>query len=235
VRQELDVNFAVTVDESYWRQRIGVGRLTWGDHPLLNDTTFQKLVPLKSVTFRGPQVAVSEPAAADDVVVRLSPEGWQKPPLPAIVARKFGKGRVVYCPVALDAGLWSYAYPYQRRLLARAVEWAARTPAPITVTAPMCVQTSAYTQADGNGRRTIVHLFNGMNTTANHGLPAMDVPLREEVVPIHGIRVQFREGTFRQFHLEPGNRTVSVTREGATTTVLVPPLEIHAMLVAESA
>jgi len=33
----------------------------------------------------------------------------------------------------------------------------------------------------------IVHLCSDLNTTAFHALPGDDVPLREEVVPIHGI------------------------------------------------
>jgi hypothetical protein len=119
-------------------------------------------------------------------------------------------------------------------LLARAIEWAAREPAPLAVTAPMCVQVNAMTQADAAGRRTVVHLFNGLNTTANHGLPAMDVPLREETVPIHGIRVEFRSGNFTRFHLEPGNIPIEAQRAGETATLTLPPLEIHAMLVAEA-
>ena len=39
---------------------------------------------------------------------------------------------------------------------------------------------------------SIVHLFNDVNTTAGHGHPAEEVPLREEVMPIHDITVTFR-------------------------------------------
>src|SRR5206468_10708802 len=109
-----------------------------------------------------------------------------QPLLPAAVLRRFGAGRVIYFAAGLDAALWGYAYPYQRRLLARALEWAARAPAPLSVAAPMCVQASYFTQTGPEGRRLVLHLFNGLNTTADHGLPAMEVPLREEVVPIHG-------------------------------------------------
>ena len=49
--------------------------------------------------------------------------------------------------------MWSYAYPYQRRLLARAVEFVARTPAPIFVQAPLCVQATYFVQTDKTGRR----------------------------------------------------------------------------------
>ncbi len=186
-----------------------------------------------SAIFRGPQVLVSEPKQASEVVVRMKPEGWDKAPAPAAVLRSFGAGRVAYFPAAIDAALWSYAYPYQRRLLVRAIEWAARTPAPIAVTAPLCVQATYFTQTHQQKRRIVVHLFNGMNTTANHGLPAMDVPLREEVVPIHGVEVRFHKDAPKRFLSEPGGQAVQVRREGETTIVLVPPLDIHAMLVGE--
>ena len=163
----------------------------------------------------------------------MKPEGPDATLLPAAVLRTFGKGRVAYFAAAIDAALWSYAYPYQRRLLARALEWSAAKPAPIAVTAPMCVQATYFTQAEEAGRRSIIHLFNGLNTTANHGLPATEVPLREEMVPIHGIEVRFNEQAPRSFHLEPGNRTVQRRQDGRVTAVELPPLEIHALLVGE--
>ena len=55
----------------------------------------------------------------------MKPEGRDRT-LPAGIVRTFGKGRVVYLAAGMDAALWVYAYPYQRRLLARAIEWAAR-------------------------------------------------------------------------------------------------------------
>ncbi len=232
-RRELDPNFAVTVDENYWKQRGGVATLTWTDHPLVRDGRLRQLVPRRSVTFRGPLVRISRPKDAAAVALLMTVEGADKEPLPAAVARTFGKGRVVYLAAAVDAALWSYAYPYQRRLLARALEWAAREPAAVAVTAPMCVQTSSFVQTEGDKRRLVVHLFNGINTTANHGLPAMDVPLREETVPVHGIEVRFLRDAPRSFHVEPGNREPRVRRMGTTTVVEVPPLDVHAMLVGE--
>src|SRR5262249_58625799 len=101
---------------------------------------------------------VSEPPQADEVALRMRPEGSAAAPLPAAVLRRFGEGRVAYFAAAIDAALWSYAYPYQRRLLARALEWAAGAPAPVAVTAPMCVQATYWTQADGDARRLAVHL-----------------------------------------------------------------------------
>jgi hypothetical protein len=134
-------------------------------------------------------------AEVGEVALRMKPEGWKKPPLPAAVLRSFGAGRVAYFPAAVDAVLWSYAYPYQRRLLVRAIPWGERPPAPILVQAPMCVQATYFTQAEKKRRRMVLHLFNGINTTAHHGLPAMDAPLREEVIAIHGIEVRFAKNS----------------------------------------
>jgi hypothetical protein len=232
-RPKLDANFAVAIDEIHWKQRNGIATLTWSDHALVRDARLQQLVPNRSVTFRGPLVRVSKPSEAGAVGMWLSPDGADRTPLPGAVLRSFGKGKVVYLAAALDAALWSYAYPYQRRLLVRAIEWAARQPAPISITAPMCVQAGYFVQSDKVGRRLIVHLFNGMNTTANHGLPAVDVPLREEVVPIHGIEVRFPREAPQSFRLQPGDRAVQVRRAGTATAVAIPPLVLHAMLVGE--
>jgi hypothetical protein len=232
-RPELDPNFALAIDENYWKQRTGVATLTWADHPLTKDDRLEKLVPRKSVTFRGPLAVVSEPKQADEVGLRMRPEGWDKPPLPAAALRKFGEGRVAYFAAAVDAALWSYAYPYQRILLARALEWAAKSPAPVTAAAPLCVQATYWTQADRDGRRVVVHLFNGVNTAANHGLPATDVPLREEVLPIHGIEVRFRADAPKGFRVEPGGRPAEAKKDGGDVVVTLPPLEIHSILVGE--
>ena len=80
------------------------------------------------------------------------------------------------------------------------------------------------------GARFILHFFNGLNTTANHGLPAVDVPLREETVPIHGIRVNLGNQAFRQVFVEPGHRVPKVVDPNGPVLEL-PPLEIHQMLV----
>jgi hypothetical protein len=231
-RPALDENFAAVLGDDYWNQRVGVATLTWGDHPLLRDAKLRGLVPGKSVNFRGPLVRVIDPGA-NEVAVRMTPEGKGQAPLPALVLRRFGEGRVAYFAAAVDAALWSYPYPYQRRLLARALEWAARGPAPVTAAAPLCVQAAYYTQPAAGGRRVVVHLFNGVNTAAGHGLPAAEVPLREEVLPVHGVTVRFRGDAPKTFRWEPDGRALAAKRAGDVTEVEVPPLEIHGLLVGE--
>jgi hypothetical protein len=115
----------------------------------------------------------------------------------------------------------------------RAVTWAAREPNRLLVHAPMCVQASYFIQTDAEGQRLVVHFFNGLNTTAHHGLPQNDVPLREEHVPIHDMRLRLPVGKWGRLHWQPGNSAVPVTREGDELIVDLPPLSIHAMLVCE--
>jgi hypothetical protein len=232
-RPKLDANFAVVADENYWKERTGLGRLTWTDHPLMRDGKLEDLVPRKDVIFKGPQVVVSEPGDGSTVAVRLKPEGSSGAPTPGVVVRTFGKGRVVYMSAGVDAALWSYGYPYQRRLMARAIEWAAGTPFPIRVEAPMSVQATFFEQREGATRRTIVHLFNGTDSGANHGVPKNAVPLREESVPVHGIRVTFGGEAPKRFHIEPGNIEPEVVRDAAGAVVKVPPVEVHLMVVGE--
>ena len=89
---------------------------------------------------------------------------------------------------------------------------------------------------DGGRERLIVHLYSDFNTTAFHAIPNDDVPLREEVVPIHDIRVTFgpsyRLGTV---HLEPEGQELKVDTHPGGTSVVVPRLDIHSMVVAELA
>lgn len=270
-RETLDTNFAITVDENYWKQRVGVATLTWPEFvvppsggmssidrlkvELQTDPKLRELVPTRSVTFKGPQVLVTEPKP-DEVIARMTPAGWKDAPIPAVIARTFGTGRVVYLPACLDAAMWSYSYPYQRRMLTRLIEWAAGGQRfPIEIEAPMCVQTTFWRQRrascqlapSANERtasddeqagsllygRIVLHFFNGLNTTANHGLPAVDVPLREETVPIHGIKVHLREHAIRQAFIEPGHLPAKLTPGPNGTVIELPPLEIHSMLVME--
>ena len=97
----------------------------------------------------------------------------------------------------------------------------------------MCVQSTFWRKKDSAGERLIVQLFNDINTSADHGLQAVEVPLREETVPIGGIRVLLREPGITEVRLEPEGRKLRTEREGDWTVVELPPLGLHAVLVAE--
>ena len=233
VRPELDVNFAVTVDDAYWAARVGAAQYLITEHAIFDDDKLREFIPNRVATFKGPQTLVSEPANTAEVVARFVPEGSKQPPYPALIVRQHGQGRVAYLSAALDAALWSYGYPYQRRLLARLIHWAARTPSPVKVDAPMCVQVAPYLQQHGNSERLVIHLMNTLNTTAHHGLPSVEAPLREETIPIENIRIELTESKFDRFRWEPSHLPLQATREGEKTVLLVPRLELHGIVVGE--
>ncbi len=79
----------------------------------------------------------------------------------------------------------------------------------------------------------MVHLFNDVNTSSGHGLPAAAVPLREETIPIGGIRVRFAGERPKAVRWQPDGRSLPLHREGAVWLIEVPPLKRHAMVVAE--
>jgi hypothetical protein len=228
-KTQLDENFAHHLGPEYWAQRVGLGTLHWENHEIVRDDRLRDLVPTNSTIFRGPQVIVSDPKTPDEVAWRMRFEGNDQLSVPAGVARTFGSGKIVYLAAALDAALWSYSFPYQRRLLARSIEWAAAKPFDIHVDAPMCVQTTFFRQQSDGMSRTVIHLFNGINTTGGHGFPASEVPLREETIPIHGIAVRFIQNLPKRCHYEPNGIDVPI-RNGH---VRLPSLDIHGMLVAE--
>ena len=236
-RPALDANFAIVVDEKYWAQRSGVSALRWGAGDLLtgelvDDPRLKSMIVNVQATFKGPSVKISEPKPPMKRAMIMFPDAGALS-MPAAAMGEFGKGRVVYLAVGLDAANYSYGYPYQRLLVAKAIRWAAREPFEVQVTAPMCVQATYWRQADAKGRRAIVQLFNGLNTTSDHGLPEVDVPLREEAVPIAGITVRFTGIPVKRFHLEPGGQALEPARDGDALVVAVPPLGVHAILVAE--
>jgi type 1 glutamine amidotransferase len=238
VRPTLDANFSVVVDDTYWAQRQGVAALRWGAGDILagdlvDDPRLAAVVRNVQATFKGPLVKISEPRAPMRRAMIMFPDAGADH-MPAAATGTFGKGRVVYLAAGLDAANFSYGYPYTRILLARAMRWSAGGEAlPVEVRAPMCVQSTFWEQRDDKGRRVIIHLFNNLNTTSDHGLPENDVPLREEAVPIAGIRVSLNGLDVARVHLEPEGTELDVREGEGGRFVEVPPLEIHSMVVVE--
>ncbi|HET6424044.1 MAG TPA: hypothetical protein VFG20_10200, partial [Planctomycetaceae bacterium] len=73
-----------------------------------------------------------------------------------------------------------------------------------------------------------------INTTGAHALPVDDVPLREETLPVHEIAITFRpDYSLRRVTLQPDNTPLPTTKTPAGTTVRVPRLDIHTLVVAE--
>ena len=229
----LDENFARAIGPGYWEKRKSVFDFRLDPASFLNQGRMATYVGSEPVTFKGPAVRVAPRGAKVVATLRARGDG-AGPELPGVLTHEYGKGRVVYLAAGLDAAYYLYAYPYQRLALGHAVRWAAAGAPPVRVEAPMCVHSTVMRQGKGGSERLIVHLYSDLNTTAFHALPADDVPLREEVVPVHDIRVTFDPGyRLRRVHLEPEGRDLELQRTAEGTRVMVPRLDVHAMVVGE--
>jgi hypothetical protein len=75
---------------------------------------------------------------------------------PAVIARTFGKGRVVYFPENIDATFWQVSSPDHLALLKNAVAWCANGSAPFTLAGTGLVDVSYWRQA----RSLAAHVVN---------------------------------------------------------------------------
>jgi hypothetical protein len=235
--EELDVNFAKSIGPDYWEKRKNVFDFRQDPESFLNEGKMRIYVHRQSVTFKGPAVKVKTISDSQLTPGTIRFKGTSDvTDHPALVTQQFGKGRVVYFAAGFDAGYYLYSYPYQRLALKHAITWAANETPPIQVKAPMCVHSSIMRQQTEQGSRLVVHLFNDLNTTAHHALPIDDVPLREETVPIHEIEIAIdaRYQVSRAVQ-QPEGLELEINKNDAGSSVTVPKLEIHSMVVLELA
>ncbi len=233
-KEEVDLNFAKAIGPDYWEKRKNIFVYQHDPTSFLNQGKMRTYVGTQPVTFKGPAVKVSPKADAKVLGTLRVKSDATSTQIPAVVASTYGKGRVVYFAAGLDSAYYLYAYPYQRLALRHAIDWAASAPPPVIVEAPMCVHATIMRQTKGTSERLIVHLFSDLNTTAHHALPRDDVPLREEVVPIHDITVTFNPAYhFRRIHLEPEAKDLPMTKTNTGIRVMVPRLDVHSMVVGE--
>jgi hypothetical protein len=144
------------------------------------------------------------------------------------------QGRVAYFPAAIDDAYWEAGYPYQRLLIHNAIRWAARGEPLVEVTAPMCVAAGFFTKTEGKTRQTIVHLLNDIDSTTGHGSKEeKQFAIREEVVPIAGVKVALSGPRPSRISFVPGNAPLDAHSKGQGWEVTIPPLELHGAVVAE--
>ena len=228
--EELDINFTRTLPADYWTKRQGV----WDFVPVAGTFLAESLYALignGSVTFKGPAIRV-RPNAAQPLGYLQPRAGAKGEAVPAILTHQYGAGRVVLFAAGMDAANYLTPYPYYREALRAAIEHVASAPPPVRVKAPMCVH-AVVTRQTRDGERLVIHLYNDVNTTAFHGLPADDVPLREEVIPIHDIGITLDGYNIRRCHVEPEGIELTITLEGNLQRVTIPRLDIHTLVVAE--
>ncbi|MEI6913621.1 MAG: hypothetical protein WCL39_00655 [Armatimonadota bacterium] len=231
VATDLDPNFAMGVDASYWEKRKNIFDFMQGTHPIFDTPRLKQYIGGKAVTFKGQAAGVSVDADRQTIGMMTSREAGSKA-MPAIVIGQYGKGRVAYLAAGFDSAYYLYPYPYQRLLVTEAMKWAASAPPTISVDAPMCVHFTTYRQKK-DGERLVVHLYNDLNTAGNHAKPDDDTPLREESIPISGIKVRFKGYKITSFHLEPQGTTLKARKTADGMEVTVPKLDVHTMVIAE--
>ena len=209
---------------------------------------------------------------------QTNPPEPQAKPCPAIVASRYGQGRVVYFPAGVDQGMFFYPDGYMRQLLANACLWAAGAlpftarpgatqPSPteaganlaglppLEVEGPLLL--SATFRRQPREHRLIVHLLNdhssyGRHSIAQHPEPVpTDLrkkfglsenaelratwPIREEIIPLHDIKVRCRLPGVTRATLQPDGIDLPLTRTPQGVEVTVPKLTMHAMVVFEQA
>jgi hypothetical protein len=178
----------------------------------------------------------TEASSGSTVVAQYYPyENWQPKPdnkHPFLILSEARKGRVAYFAAAIDQAYFLSPYQFERPLMINAIRWAAgNNLPPVEVDAPMCVQSAFYEQ--DNGKRTVVHLLNEINTTGGRAWPESDPSMREEIVPIADITVRFRNPAITKATLQPEGIDLALTKVDNGFEVKVPQLRMHSMVIAE--
>lgn len=182
-----------------------------------------------------------EPTPDRYVSIHNNPPGIETD-RPAVVANTFGRGRAVYFSAQIGAMYATASYWEAKQLLANAVRWAAAQPAPVLVEAPLCVEVTAWDQADHN--RRVIHLVNVQSdigrTVSNESTwdrgTRENLHVIQEILPVHDVRVRFQappDKRVARVTLQPSGTELTPTVEGEWAAVIVPKLWIHEAVVVE--
>ncbi len=175
-------------------------------------------------------------------------------PFPAIVASTYGKGRVVYLAASVDKGMFFYPDGYMRQMLGNAVAWAANGDQPlVSVDGPLILGVTVRRQPAE--KRIVVHLLNNASSWGQHsiyqklaplpeelskawGFPNQSElrgtwPVREEVIPLHDIRVTCRVPGVKRATQQPEGIDLPLRAVRGGVVVTVPRVEMHSMVVFE--
>lgn len=118
-KEALDWNFERGLKPDYWSKRKAVHSLAISLKSELAGKNLAEVVDEDPVVFKGPALSVEPNDGVEALAWYVGSDGKRSP---AILSRKIGKGRVVYLAAGLDSAYYSYSYPWQRVLLANAVQ-----------------------------------------------------------------------------------------------------------------
>jgi hypothetical protein len=198
--------------------------------------------------------AVVNPQPGGNVLATFIQNGPNQTDHPAIITAQVGKGRVVYLPAGFDKAMFFYPNTYIREIIANSVRWAAGDEQPpFEVEGPLLLATTFRSQP--NEKRYVVHLLNDHSSYGRHSIyqkisPAAAElqakqgfpdkpelrgtwPIREEVIPLHDIKIKSRVGGFHKATLQPENLDLPITEENGMQAVTVPKIELYSMVVFE--
>ena len=150
--------------------------------------------------------------------------------LETIIARTVGQGRVVYLPLDIGQAYYVFNQPLGRRLIGQAIEQAAGTPPPLRTDALMAVETVLYRSDDA----LLVHLLNDNSSFGRAAAPNAEAftAFRDEVNPVDDTAVTVA-GRFSKATLLPDGVNLPVTQADGWSTVMVPRIRIHGLVVFE--
>jgi hypothetical protein len=161
---------------------------------------------------------------------------------PAILANTYGKGRAVYFSAQVGAMYTTAGYWEIRKLIGNAVRWAAAAPAAAELDAPICVELTAWDQADRN--RRVMHLINVQSditrTVAlkgdNNAAGRENLHTIQEILPVYDLALRFQVPEGKQLASvvqQPENIPLAAQQTDGWVDVKVPKLHVHAAVVAE--
>lgn len=139
---------------------------------------------------------------------------------PALLARSFGQGKVVYVASGLEAIYWAARFSVIRQLFTSAVEWFAGEARPCRVEAPLGVMTNLMRVHDG----LVLHLLNDNGNKNRH------VYARQQYVPVQDVQVSIRIPPGRQVQavrLLEAQQPAVVTRDGDWLRLELPQLGMY--------
>ncbi|MBI5685158.1 MAG: beta-galactosidase trimerization domain-containing protein [Verrucomicrobia bacterium] len=214
----------------------------WAADPVILETLSRRgaTQPLTNISYGLPlncRLLLVEPAKGARSPMRLATATTDKKTgeikrtnTPAIIESTYGKGKVIYLPHDIATSFFRFGHEHWARILELALREAASEPPPVEVAAPRIVQAMTHTQ----GSRLVVHLLNDVSSLGrSQNVVGESLYERREVIPIHDIKLTFRDPKLSRFLLVPGNKPLQPTATKDGLTVTVPKLDIHAMVVAE--
>ncbi len=142
--------------------------------------------------------------------------------IPAVFARRYGKGRCIYFPMDIDRTYWEVLSEDHFKLLRNAVEWAAPDLRPVHIEGQGVFDIAYWQQQDS----LTLHLVNLTNPMMMKG------PVRE-VFPVGPLTVELEipEGfPVKQARLLTAGTQLRFTRQGKVLRLTVPRVALHEVI-----